>query len=313
MSQLHLDGKLHVTDVTDTSPAYYEADEGLLVPPVDTPGYLPALLEIVRRRHVGLVVPLTDLDLPHLAAGQGQFASAGAVVMIGSERVVAVCRDKARITELFARAGVEPVRTCTLAGFRERPFYPCFVKPACGSAGIGAHLVASSEELDRHVATFGDAMVVQEYIPGPEYTIDVYRTRAGEVKCVVPRQRLVIRSGEVEKGVTVKDPALMEAAERLAESLDGLWGVFCCQCKRDEQGTPRFFEVNARFGGGAPLSIAAGANLPLYLLQEVLGLPVSAKIGDFTDGLLMMRYDDAVFRRVDDKGGLPGIDHPLSR
>ena len=59
-----------------------------------------------------------------------------------------------------------------------------------------------------------------------------------------------------------------------AEHLDGMWGVFCCQCRRSGTGPVRFFEINARFGGGAPLSIAAGANLPLYLLQEVLDLPI---------------------------------------
>ena len=71
-----------------------------------------------------------------------------------------------------------------------------------------------------------------------------------------------------------------------------------------------FFEVNPRFGGGAPLSIAAGADLPLYLLQEVLGMPITASVGDFTDQLLMLRYDDALFVQVDDCSDLPGFDTP---
>ena len=100
---------------------------------------------------------------------------------------------------------------------------------------------------------------------------------------------------------------------RLARLLGSVWGVFCVQCRRQEGGKPRFFEINPRFGGGAPLSIAAGADLPLYLLQEVLGLPSTAKVGEFTDNLLMLRYDEALFVQVTDRQGLPGYDTPSFR
>ena len=90
-------------------------------------------------------------------------------------------------------------------------------------------------------------------------------------------------------------------------------GVFFCQCRWAKGKKPMFFEVNPRFGGGAPLSIAAGANLPLYLLQETLGLEITAKLGRFTENLAMLRYDDSVFVNVDDPRNLPGYDTPQFR
>jgi len=313
MAELGLAGRLYVTDVTDTSPAYYAADEGLIVPQVGTLDYIPAVLRLVERLGVRLIVPLTDLDLRSLARQQDKFQQLGCTVMVGTEEAVTLCRDKTRINDTFERAGVKHIQTCTLAEFHKAPFFPCFVKPTCGSASVGAAVVNNGEELKAHVTVHGDQLIVQQYIHGPEYTIDIYRTRAGQVKCVVPRQRLLIRSGEVEKGVTVKDEALIADAARLAGQVEGLWGVFCCQCKRDQHGVARFFEVNARFGGGATLSIAAGANLPLYLIQDVLGMPVTAQIGNFTDRLLMMRYDQAVFRQVEDPSKLPGYRQPFGR
>ena len=73
-----------------------------------------------------------------------------------------------------------------------------------------------------------------------------------------------------------------------------------------------WFEVNCRFGGGAPLSIAAGAELPLYLLQDLLGVEITTD-GKFRENLMMLRYPAAVFRPVDDATILPGYDTPFFR
>jgi len=313
MRELGVGGKVIVTDITDTSPAFHKADLGLIVPTVGRIEYIPALEKIVRKHNVGLLVPLTDLDLRSLSRQAGRLEQAGCTVMIGSESTVALCRDKARTNALLDAIGLASIRTFSLSEFRSQPFFPCFVKPIRGSAGVGTAVIRSQKELTAHIATFGERLIVQEYVPGREYTIDVYRSRDGKIRCVVPRQRLVVRSGEVEKGITVKDDRLIEATVRLVGKLDGLWGVFCCQCRREKGGKIRFFEINPRFGGGAPLSIAAGANLPLYLLQEVLGLPITARMGGFKDRMLMMRYDQAVFLKMKDSSHLPGQDEPVFR
>jgi len=314
MAQLDVGGRIIATDITSASSAFHKADLGLIVPAVGRVEYIQGLLEIVEKHKVQLLVPLTDLDLRSLARQRDRFARAGCTVMIGSESVVTLCRDKARTSAMLKKAGLATIKTCTLSEFRASPFYPCFVKPIRGSAGIGAGVVRNDKELRAHVATFGEVLLVQEYVPGREYTIDIYRCRDGTIRCVVPRQRLAVRSGEVEKGITVNDSGLIRPAIELGSMLGDIWGVFCCQCRRGPgQSKPRFFEVNPRFGGGAPLSIAAGANLPLYLLQEVLGEPITAEVGNFKDRLLMLRYDDAVFRQVDEPSSLPGYETPYFR
>jgi carbamoyl-phosphate synthase large subunit len=232
--------------------------------------------------------------------------------MISEPQAVAICRNKARTAEAVSRAGLAPVRTLGLAEFRREQFYPCFIKPVDGSASIGAARVDSLAALEAHVSAFGEDLVVQEVLDGPEFTLDVYRARDGAVRCVVPRQRLQVRSGEVETGVTVDDAELIQAGQALIESIDGLWGVCCCQCIRPPGEPPRFFEINPRFGGGAPLSIAAGADLPRYLLEEVTGREISAT-GSFRAKLLMSRYDEAVFREVGRIDDLPGSDRPRFR
>ncbi|MDP7635999.1 MAG: ATP-grasp domain-containing protein [Phycisphaerae bacterium] len=313
MEELDLSGKLVATDITLASPACHKADAAEVVPNAGRLEYIPALVEIVKKHDISLVVPMTDLDLRSLARQKEHFQENGCTVMVGSEKHITLCQDKARTNEILPKAGLSTIRTMSLAKFRTRPFYPCFIKPIRGSASVGTSVIHNKKELKAHIATFGELMIVQEYVPGQEYTIDVYRSRDGKVRCVVPRQRLVVRSGEVEKGITIKDKQLIKSATTLAGMLGDIWGVLCCQCRRHPGNEPRFFEINPRFGGGSPLSIAAGANLPLYLLQEVLGEPITAEIGDFTDRLMMLRYDQAIYNFADDPTSLPGYNEPLFR
>jgi len=301
MDKLGVAGKLVATDKTSASSAFHAADVGELTPSVRRVEYIPALLELVAKHRIGLVVPLTDVDLRGLGRQKQRFAEAGATVMIGDEPDIRLCRDKAATNEVFGRAGLGTIKTVSLKDFYHEQFYPCFVKPIRGSGGIATGLIHNEKELRAHVATYGELLLVQEYVPGQEYTIDIYRDRQGVARCVVPRQRLAVRAGEVSKAITVNDRQLIDASVKLARLLGSVWGVFCTQCRRQEGHKPRFFEINPRFGGG---------DLPLYLLQEVLGLPITAKLGEFTDQLLMLRYDEAVFVQVADRQALPGYDTP---
>lgn len=313
LTDLGLKGKLFAADITSTVPAFHMVDQGFTVPSVNSLDYTPTILDIVRKNRVGLIIPLTDLDLRVLARHREKYAAMGCTAMVPSESTIVLCRDKVQTFRLLKQRGLATITTLTLQEFMANPFYPCFVKPIRGSGGFGASMVRNAKQMEAHIATFGDFLLVQEYVPGQEFTIDVYRSRDGKVRCVVPRQRLVVRCGEVEKGITSCDKKLIDATIEMVNLLDDLWGVFCCQCRRTSDGVAHFFEINPRFGGGTPLSIAAGADLPKYVLQETLGLPITAEIGKFTDKLMMLRYDDAVFVPVDDPTVLPGYDTPMFR
>lgn len=310
MAGLGISGRLLGTDITNASPALQEVDEMFLVSPAQSLSYISEIKKIVVDHNVGLLVPLTDLDLRSLSRRREEFAQLGCTVMVGEEFIVKLCRDKRRFAKHLGKAGLPTIRTFSLEAFRKEPFYPCFAKPLHGSAGHGTAMIRTGRELRAHVHVFGRRLMVQDYIPGQEYTIDVYRTRAGEIKSIVPRQRLQVRGGEVDQAVTVRDEELVAATHQLVDSLDGLWGVFCCQCRRPEGKPPVFFELNPRFGGGVPLSIAAGADLPRYLLEDVLGLESTAQLGAFQENLLMLRYRDAFFQTIDDPTQLPGYETP---
>ncbi|KKL72542.1 hypothetical protein LCGC14_2083860 [marine sediment metagenome] len=257
MGELDVSGKLVAIDQTGAAATMHVADVAVRVPPTGTLHYIHALKELCAEHRIGLLIPLTDLDVRSLARHRDKFADAGTEVMVGSPDTVMICRDKTHTSEFFQRIGLPGIRTVTLGDFRARPFFPCFIKPIRSSASVGAAILRSEADLNSHLATFGELMLVQDYVQGAEFTLDIFCTRSGQVKCVVPRQRLSIRCGEVEKGLTVNDPDLIRAGVLIGEGLNDIWGVVNAQCRRESGEQPRFFEITPRFGGGAPLLLSA--------------------------------------------------------
>lgn len=288
-------GQVLGADVTRLSAGFQDVDRGFLVPRCTDADYIPRLLHLVEREGVKLIIPLIDTELPILARCRDEFLRHGCHVIVSDLEVIQITRDKARSAQHFRKLGFDAPRVFGADELRDPESlpYPVFLKPADGSSSIGALRVDGPRELEYQLARC-DSPVVQSNEQGEEFTIDVFCDLAGRVRCVVPRKRLEVRAGEVSKGVTVKDRAMMDAAARLVAALGGCMGCITLQCFRTPEGRFVFFEANCRFGGGYPLSYQAGANFPGWILRMVGGEEI-APFDAWKDGLLMLRYDDAVF------------------
>jgi carbamoyl-phosphate synthase large subunit len=76
------------------------------------------------------------------------------------------------------------------------------------------------------------------------------------------------------------------------------FGPINIQC-RVVAGVPTVFEINPRFSGGIPLTIAAGADFPRWLVELALGRRLEPAIGAFTDRLWMTNYEEGIFLAED--------------
>ena len=141
-----------------------------------------------------------------------------------------------------------------------------------------------------------DRPIVQEYLEGPEFTIDML-CNEGRPLAVVPRERVVIRAGVMDRGRTVRDRGLIDLALACAAALE-FHGPVNIQC-RTLRGVPTVFEINPRFSGGIPLTIAAGGDLPRMLVDLAHGRVVAPRIGHFKDGLWMTSYQAGIFLPAD--------------
>jgi len=287
---------IHGADINLTAPAMYFVDSPHLVPRIHDRRHITALLELVRAEKIDAVIPLIDSDLEALSRAAPRFARAGARVVISDVSVIQNCADKLLTYETLSRAGVDTPRTWSAQqALRLRKHaFPYFFKPRRGSAGQGLFRIDSVDEL-RVFARREPDSIVQEYVEGVEYTLDVYTGLDGVARCVVPRRRLEVRTGEVSKGVVVKDPQVIEVGRQTVAALGRCRGVVTVQCMATGDGRVRVIEVNPRFGGGAPLSIAAGADFPGWLMAELLERPLDVDYAAYRDNLTMLRYDESVF------------------
>jgi len=242
---------------------------------------------------VNLIIPTIDDELPIFGRAARRFEASGTGVAVSSERTSHICNDK---YEMYSFCLANGIRTPVTRLANEVEFadldYPLFVKPRFGRGSVNVFAVSNEAQLRTFLDYVPDA-IVQDQLEGTEFTVDVLRDFDGRTISIVPRERLVIRAGVSDKGVTRKDPEIIEFAEQVAEKLR-IIGPANIQCKRDGNAVS-LIEVNPRFSGGTPLTIAAGADFPSWLVQLKGGANVPAQIGRFQDGLAMMSFEESIF------------------
>lgn len=292
-------GRVFAGDVDGLAPALYLVDEPIRLRRAGDPGYIADVLEIATRHSIALVVPTIDTDLAALAASRAAFADVGCLVAISDASFIAITRDKSHTGAAFESAGIRVPKSWLppLPAGRELP-ERVFVKPRGGSASLDTYLIDRGD-LDTVLGLVPDP-VVQEVLTGDEITIDALLDLDGRPIHFVPRRRIRTLGGESVQGVTLDhDPALEGWIERvLAISSDlGARGPLTLQAFLTPDG-PVLSEINARFGGGFPLALAAGGAYPTWLLDMVQGIPVAPRLRDYESGLFMTRYHVERFTRT---------------
>jgi carbamoyl-phosphate synthase large subunit len=274
------------TDINPLAPALYHADHQALVARIDDPDYLPQLRRLIGEYDVRLVVPLTDLDQLLLARERDEL---GAAVLLPSADVVEQMGDKYLAHETFERLGIPSPPSRLPESLPADLEYPVLVKARNGFGSRHIYQAHDREELDFHLARTPVASFVQSHCLGEEFSIDVFNDFDGRCLNAIPRTMIESKGGESIKGMTIKDPELIDHGRRVAETLP-IWGPANIQCFREEDGTLLVTDVNPRFGGAFPLPLAAGSRYPELAIALANGERPEPRVGDFREGVVMTRF-----------------------
>lgn len=281
-------GRVIGADMSASAPALSGCDTYHLVPAVDEKGYIAALLEICRVERVDAVISLNDLELPILARAKDQFTALGTRLVVSDEKAIDTCGDKYKTFKFAESISVSAPKTFLSTGpaidaLRNKAIeYPLIVKPRWGSASIGLYVVNNDNELQdafanckrvlsasflSKLATDDNVVLIQEFITGPEYGVDIFNDLNGVNHGVVLKKKLAMRAGETDKAITVRSEKLHAYAKTIGDSLGHIGNLDCDFLERD--GEFYLLEMNPRFGGGYPFSHESGANLVKALLQSI--------------------------------------------
>jgi len=301
-TRLGLHPRIVATDINPMlAPACLVADVSYDVPPARDKSFIASLCDICRRESVRLLVPTIDVELQPLARNRAALVEQHVFLNISNATSLVVAQDKAKTARVLSEAGIVVPRTVSIREVIAEPSswkWPVFVKPASGSSSIGISQAGSVSELVILEEQRAD-LIVQEFIRGPEFTVNVFVDDAGRCRSIVPHLRREIRGGEVSKAITVKNAVLADVAREIAKAIPGLFGAICFQAIVGPDG-PVVLEINARFGGGFPIAHRAGARFTQWLIELAGGLPSSIS-DEWTEGVWMLRYDTAAYGVADTK------------
>jgi carbamoyl-phosphate synthase large subunit len=275
------------TDINPLAPALYHADSYALVRRVDDPDYVASLRDLVRAHDVRLVVPLTDLDQVTLARHRDELEPA--LVLLPPVDVVEAMSDKYLAHVAFEERGIASPRTWLPEAVPAELDLPVLVKARQGFGSRHIYRAETRAQLDFHLGHTPVPSIVQACCRGEEFSVDVLCDFEGRCLNAIPRTMIESKGGESIKGMTVKDPELIDAARVVAEALP-IWGPANIQLFREPSGRLEVTDVNPRFGGGFPLPLAAGSRYPELAIALVNGERPEPRLGDFREGVVMTRF-----------------------
>lgn len=285
-------GRVLATDVNPWSPGVHVADAAYEVPLSTAPDYVDTILEVCRRESVDVVVPTIDDELPVFAASKAAFDARGVQVVVSPLETTEICNDKVRTCEVLRAASVQAAASYLRSTLPDDVGPPLFVKPRFGRGSVGAFAARTRRELEFFL-DYVPNPCIQQLLEGPEFTLDMFCDGDGRVISVVPRERVVIRSGVIDRGRTVKDERLLALGEACAKAIR-FAGPVNIQCRLHD-GQPTVFEINPRFSGGIGLTIRAGADFPAWVVQMALGRRLPRMMGAFADNLWLTSYESGLY------------------
>ena len=303
-NELKGEGRVIATDCSNLAPAVYEADKFYLVPRINAPGYMEGILKICKDEGIDAVLSLIDPELSMVADYEEKFKEIGVTPVISDKKLVDICFNKYEMAKTFAEHGLTTAK-CYLsidefknARANGEIDYPVFVKPVCGSASLHINKVSSDTELEGLFSMYDDLMI-QEFMNGQEYGADVYIDMfSGRCTSIFIKKKIKMRAGETDKSVSVHIPELFEQISHFVEEV-GFKGIIDIDIF-EINGKYYFSEINPRFGGGYPHAYACGVNVPAQIINNLKGNKNPVNIGDYNDGIVMMKFNETMIRDMSD-------------
>lgn len=318
MESIHL----MIADADDHALGRYLGLPFFQIPGASEDQFIEFLLSICIREKINIILPLVTKELLPLSKNKQRFKEAGISVLVSSSEAIQIANNKAACYKFLKEKDIMVPRFFSVKTTEEfihaayslgHPLEPFCFKPAVANGSRGFRIVSDSineaEQLFCHkpyntYITYTHALkiltsqpfpplVVTEYLPGAEYSVDCLANK-GKAVLVVPRLREKMINGISVQGRFVEEKDIIQYCTQIIEAI-GLHGNIGIQVKRSKDGVPLLLEINPRVQGTIVAGLGAGVNLPLLAIKQELGLPICLEEMEMKWGTAFSRYWTEVF------------------
>lgn len=245
------------------------------IPYVTDSGFLPELNRVIKKNGIDYVIPAHDSVVLKLA----EAAEAGGLsckLLSSPYETCRICRSKKETNAVFSGLLPVPRLYPSLKDVKE---WPVFLKPdeGCGSRGVAK--CADRAEAEYHLGRRSDLLVF-EYLPGKEYTVDCFTDRNGKLLFCGARERTRIMNGISVRTSPADNPIFRETAGVINSRLK-FRGMWFFQMKEDRNGRAFLMEAAPRVAGAMALYRNLGVNFALMSLYDAEGNDVGVLCNDY--------------------------------
>jgi carbamoyl-phosphate synthase large subunit len=287
------EAKVFVVDFDiEHSAAAQVADKAFGICKITDFNYVDSLLHICIKNKVKVVIPTIDTELGLLSKNIDVFYQHGINIIISNSNIIAQANTKIASKIFFENLNIKTPKLYNKDNYK----FPLFIKPNNGSRSKDNFIIKREPDLCKNHFTNKELLFFEYIDPTQfdEFTCDLYYDKSSVLKCVVPRRRIEVRAGEVNRAATERNE-LVGFFKTKFLNFKGVRGCINIQCFLHKTSKDIIvIEMNPRFGGGFPLTYFAGGNYPKWIIQEYLLNEEIPYFEDWEDQLLMLRYDDEI-------------------
>ena len=245
------------------------------IPFVTSPEFIPAMAKIVKECNIDAIYPAMDMVITILKEHEKEL---GCRVVSSSLETAKICLSK----ELTYNKLLGVVRVPIIYDPYNIPqeVFPVFAKPKIGYGAKGTKKLYNQEDVNSFAKGNSDLLIL-EYLPGEEYTVDCFTDKDGQLLYSAARKR-----NRIKDGISVNTFFVEEQEEftKIAQSINSkieFRGAWFYQVKRDKKGNLCLLEIASRLGGSSLLSRAIGVNFALLSLFDIFDYKVSVLKNDY--------------------------------
>lgn len=262
------------------------------IPFANSSDFIPAMAKIVKERNIEAIYPAMDLVITILKEHEKELGCkvvASPVettqISLSKELTYKKLDGSVLIPKVFSPLNV-PVDE-----------FPVFAKPKVGYGAKGTKKLCNQDEVNSFVKGKDDLLIV-EYLPGEEYTVDCFTDREGHLLYSAARKRNRVKDGISVNTFFVDNQDEFTSIAEVINSKIEFRGAWFYQVKRNKAGELCLLEIASRLGGSSLLSRAIGVNFALLSLFDIFDFNVSITKNDYKvelDRALENRYKTNLF------------------